>query len=182
MSELKALLAEAAEATRPSMDGLGRVSAVVQSLRDLEARAARLTNQLGLIEEQARVLRETDLPALFDEYSLREFVMDDGCKLAIQQTYVGKITEDDKPKAFSWLETHGYGDLVKTAVEAQFAMGEYEKAKKLQATLLAQGLQVKASQSVHSATLGKFVKTRLQAGKDVPSLFNPSVLRKAKFS
>lgn len=182
MSELEALLAEAAEVTKPSMDGLGRVAEAAQKLRKLEARANALLAEAALIAEQIKLITEKDIPALFDEYHLKEFTTDDGRKLAVKPIYIGKILPEDRAVAYQWLETNGYGGLVKTSVEAQFAMGELDKAKALQNLLIDKGYMVNAEQTVHPQTLGKFVKTLSIAGKDIPSMFNPNILRRAKFS
>ena len=60
-------------------------------------------------------------------------------------------------------------------------MGELDKAKALQEQLIEQGFVVNADRSVHPATLGKFVKTMLLAGNEIPKeLFQPNVLRRAQ--
>lgn len=183
MSELEDLLAEAAEITKPSLDGLGRISAAAQKFRELERKRETLLNAAKELGDQIAVITEKDIPALFDEYKIREFVMDDGSSLALKPIYVGKITDDTREQAYEWLENNGYGNLVKTTVEARFGMGEFEKARTLADQLEKQGFVVNAGQSVHSSTLGKFIKTMTLADKDIPvELFHPTILRRAVFS
>lgn len=177
------LLKEAEEAAKPSMDGLGQLSDLVQRMIALEGEKATLDAKSAEIGKAITELSERDIPAMLDQLKMREFTMTDGKKLAIKQTYVGKIPEDKKTEAFDWLESHGFGTIVKTAVEAEFGMGQLNEAKKLAAELSAAGYVVNADQSVHSSTLGKFVKMMLTEGKDIPQdLFNPMVLRRAKVS
>jgi hypothetical protein len=180
-SELLDLLDDAAEATKPSIDGLGRASALAQRFEALEIEATALLAKAKEVSDQMAVIAERDIPALFDELKIRDLTLDNGRTLSIKNTYIGKIPEERREEAYTWLEDHAMGALVKTKVEAQFGMGELAKAKALQEQLIEQGFVVNADRSVHPATLGKFVKTMLLAGNEIPKeLFQPNVLRRAQ--
>lgn len=180
-NELLDLMNEAAEATKPSLDGLGRASALAQTLQKLELQHTALLEEAAELAKQIAKLSEQDIPALFDELKMREVTLSNGRTLSLKNIYVGKIPEDKKDDAYEWLEDHGHGDVVKTKVEAQFGMGELETAKKLAKELEAKGFIVNAGRSVHASTLGKLVKTVYMAGGTLPSeLFTPNVLRRAQ--
>lgn len=179
--ELAALLGEAAEVTRPSVEGLGQLSELAGKMLDIEEQMEELAARAAALNEVHKQLAERDIPALFDELKIKSFTLQNGAKLEIGKKYFGKIPDERKGEAVLWLEEHQYGDLVKTALEAKFGMGEFEKALELQARLQKEGYQVTADQSVHSSTLGKFVKDRMEAQQEIPQmLFNPVCLRAAK--
>jgi hypothetical protein len=181
MDDISALLSEAAALTKPTLEGLGRASAMASEIEALEAQIAELNAKAKDLSEKLTILSERDMPALMDELNIKEFTLKNGRTVRIKPIYIGKIDADHKEEAYEWLEKNGYGSLVKTAVEARFGMGDIDQAKELAEKLEAAGYVVNVGQSVHSATLGKFVKTMLVEGRELPeALFHPNVLRRAQ--
>jgi hypothetical protein len=182
-SELMSLLAEAEEVSKPDVGNLGVLTDLVQKLIALQAEKSEADARAADLGKQITQIEEKDIPVLLDQLHLRGLDLDDGRSLGIKETYVGKIPEEKKQAAFQWLEEHGFGTLIKTEVQAQFGMGQLDKAKELAERLAADSFVVNVEQAVHPGTLGKFVKGQLTSGKDIPQeLFNPMVLRRAKIS
>lgn len=181
MEDISALLSEAAALTKPTLEGLGRASAMATEIESLEAQISELNAKAKMLGEKLTVLAERDMPALMDELNIKEFTLKNGRMVKIKPIYIGKIDADHKDEAYAWLEKNGYGNLVKTSVEARFGMGDLDEAKELAEKLEAAGYVINVGQSVHSATLGKFIKTMLVEGKELPEdLFHPNVLRRAQ--
>jgi len=181
--DIMSLLEEAAEVTKPVAADLGQLSVLANRMLDLEAKLLAAEAEMKTISESLRNVSEKEIPAMLDQLKIKSLKLADGRTLGLKETFVGKIPEDKRPAAFQWLEEQGLGTMVKTEVSAEFGMGQFDAAKGLAEELTQKGFVVNAKQSVAPATLGKFVRTRLTEGKEIPAdLFNPMVLRRAKIS
>lgn len=111
--------------------------------------------------EEKRILTE-DLLEWMMEHDQTTFETDE-VKVAIK-TYVHAKMEDSN-RAFDWLNSHEYGDLIKTTVD--FPKGEF--TEEAQGILEELGLSFSMKNGVHPQTLKKVISDRLAAGEDLPS-------------
>lgn len=165
-------------------DALNRITALAQVLLKAEAKVTSLTEELRLAKETARGLSEEDLPELMRELEITEIRLEDGTSVKVSDEVSCAITEFNKPAAHEWLTLHGYGGLIKTAVEVMFGRDEHDAAmaaaKEIEGQL---SREVMVSESVHPQTLKAFVKERLEAGETIPSdLFSLRPYAKAKLT
>jgi hypothetical protein len=78
-------------------------------------------------------------------------------------TYVSaKVNDPDA--AFSWLESHQYGDLIKDTLD--FPKGEL--SSEVEDTLASLGVSYSKKSGIHPQSLKKIISDRLKAGEDLP--------------
>ena len=161
-----------------------------EALQEIVALARRQTLLMELIEEQEQALsalkcelwdvQTVDLPAAMAEAGLRKFTLDSGEEITIKEDFEVGIKVEDRQRAYDWLESNGFGGLIKTEVRAEFGKGELEKAQKLLQQLSAKNFICELARSVHFQTLKAFVAEQCRAGKKIPmDLFGASPLNKA---
>lgn len=75
---------------------------------------------------------------------------------------------DRMRRGYAWLREHGAGDLIKRQLAVQLGKGQDEAATELAERLRAEGFPVLDAETVHPATLKKFLADESSAGVDVP--------------
>lgn len=153
-------------------------------LVDATSLVARLDTDLKKAKEVQRRLEQEDLPELMREFDLSEIKLADGAAVKVVDDLDCSITEERRVTAHAWLEEHGFGGLIKTAVTVDFGREEREKAAacaaQIQETV---GRPAQLGERVHPATLKAFLKERLAAGAGVPfELFGVRAYARAKIT
>lgn len=85
-----------------------------------------------------------------------------------------------RARIFSWLDEHGYGNLINRELRLVFGKHDEAMAAKVEGYLKGEKLPVSRNFSVHPSTFNKFGKECLAAGIDLPEDFGLTILRKAK--
>jgi len=150
----------------------------------VERKAAVEAAEAALADLKADVykIEREDMPNLMAEVGLDEVKLSTGQTITIKEEVETRISEDNRPAAYSWLLEHGYGGIIKTNVSVQFGKGEHTAAEEVTEKLRAQFAKnpVMLEETVHPQTLKSFVKERLSAGDAIPhDLFSIFVFTKA---
>jgi hypothetical protein len=150
--------------------GLQRAVELGELLVKKQTALAAAEAEVAALSKELLKLKRDDLPALMDELELTEFVLKSGARIRVKPGVSASITEQNKPQAFAWLITNGFGGIIKTLVEVQFGKGEHDAAEKAAALLKTRfkDREVSVDESVHSSTLNAFVKERMEKGEGVP--------------
>ena len=150
------------------MISLNEISLMARSLVEAEAEVLRAEERLKTLKETARILREETIPSAMDELGLTSIKLDTGETLTIKQDVFASIPADRRAEAYSWLEEHGFGGLIKVDVTTPFGRGDLDKARALAERLRADGIETTMEEVVHPQTLKAFLREQLQAGANVP--------------
>lgn len=157
------------------MSDLQRITALAAEQLRLEREIAGLEEQMKSAKDLHRQISETDLPEAMDAAEMEEFIMKDGRKVSIKQTYHGEIPKDPERRsvAFSWLREHGHDSIIKRVIRIEFGVGEDKKAKNLFDRIrryknLVDNTIV-GDESVHPQTFKSFVKRSMEEGEDLPT-------------
>lgn len=134
----------------------------------LEAAIEHQEEVMSRLQEQLRRVREEDLPNAMEELGLKKITLESGETVEIKPDFVVGIPEANKTEAFNWLESKGFGGLIKTEVKVAFGKGELEKAEKLLVALGKKKLNVGLTRNVHWQTLKAFVVEQTKAAKAIP--------------
>jgi len=160
---------------------LSNVSDLASKIIQMENKVSFLEEELKSSKKQLLELTDQDLPAAMEEINMESFTLSDGSEVKVVPTYGGTIRADDRPQAHQWLRDHGYGDIVKNTISANFGMGEDNLAKDFYQSALDKGFQVDKKEAVHPMTLKSFVKEMTENGSEFPSdLFGAFIGKKAK--
>ncbi len=183
----------------PASNSLGAVSDLAQTMFDTEKEIESLEKLLKEKKQNLTKLAEQDLPDLMQELNMKDFTLNNGAKVEIQDIASGSIPSataimrakpEDRPElelrqqqCFDWLRGNNAGDLIKSNVEVQFSKGEDEACNDFTKELRERNLFYRRAVGVHHGRLNSFIKEQLAEGKDVPhDLFKIYVGRKAKLT
>lgn len=162
---------------------LDSMAALARALVDADAAVDEAEVNLKDAKERARVLREETIPSAMQELGLEELKLDTGQKLSVKQDVYASIPSDKKEEAYQWLDTNGFGGLIKVEVKTDYPKGEAQAALQLFAELQERGLNAQYGQNVHAQTLKAFLREQIAAGSNVPlDLFGARPVWTAKLS
>lgn len=159
-------------------DKLTKIRARAETARLLELEIAELEQNLKDRKAELWRLCHAELPDLMSELGMDKIGLTAKGNLpamdaVLRPFYRANIAvgwaDDRRQAAFGWLEQHGAGDLIKTAVELAFPREQYKTAKKLMGTLTKQGFKPKLEQRVPHQTLTAWLQEQVEKG-DIPPL------------
>lgn len=151
----------------PAAHILGQLRKAAQEVLASEKELARLTDLMEKAQASYTHLTQTTLPNLMEQAESKVWTATDGVKVEIDEQVFASIKEENKPKAFGWLEKNNLGDLIKRKFEILFGRNDEAWAKKFQQDLKKRKkpLNSKVTMTVHPQTLNKNVKDILEEGK-----------------
>jgi len=144
------------------------ISNLANALISADAKVEEAEALVKVLKEKARVLREETIPAVMQELGLEKIVLTTGQMLTVKQDVYAAIPADSKKIAYTWLNEHGFGGLIKISVDVEYGKGEAEAAVELFKELQARGLAARAEESVHAQTLKAFLREMLAKGTEFP--------------
>lgn len=146
------------------MISLDEMSALATALVDADAGVEEQEEKLKQAKEHARTLREETIPSAMQELGLESLSLSTGQKLSVVQEVYASIPANNKSAAYQWLDSNGFGGLIKVEVSTKFAKGEKDAAVELYKELSERGLEMDLEESVHAQTLKAFLKEQLAKG------------------
>lgn len=156
---MKDLLEKLKEFRREPADG--EVRQIVESLGSTVSIPV-LEEVLKHYKNEEKAILTGDLLEWMRENDLERFENED-VKVDIN-TYVSAKVEDPD-RAFSWLEAHQYGDLIKDTLD--FPKGEFTPEAELLLDEL--GVSYSKKSGIHPQSLKKIMSDRLKSGETLPS-------------
>ena len=162
---------------------LNDVQLLCQVLKDSEQLADSLEESLKFAKERVRYYQEEAIPTAMQEIGLTSATLETGEKLTIKQDVYASIAVADREIAYEWLETNGFGGLIKIEVAVAFGRDESDKAENLVKFLLTKNLEPTFGKSVNAQTLKAFLREQIAAGSKIPlELFGARPVWVAKLS
>lgn len=152
-----------------STDGLAELSRLADLQLAAEAEVARIEADLNAARERLKHLSEVQLPAKMDELGMVEFRTTSGLLVQVGEVIRASIPEARSEEAFAWLRHHGHAALIKRKLSMAFGMGENHLAEEWSQYIKERGFRdLEDNTQVHPSTLSSFVRTKLQAGENLP--------------
>ena len=157
---------------------LAKLAKLAEEQERLEGLVADKMKELKEAQLQLADISEKRLPELMDELELKTFETSEGLKINIKETMRASITQskpEQQQEAFTWLEDHGHGHLIKREFKIEFGKSENKWADKFERDLAKRKKPLRATRkmSVHSGSLAAFLAEELAKGVDVPlEIFN----------
>lgn len=147
---------------------LNEMAEFAQALVAAESAVSDAENQLKILKENARILREETIPAAMHELGIQDLTLASGQRLTVKQDVYASIPPEYKEQAMEWLEDNGFAGLIKVGVQTDFGKGESARAYELFSELRERGLPVQYGQNVHPQTLKAFLREQIASGANVP--------------
>jgi len=147
---------------------LKRLSDLAKIQLSQQAMVQELTDKLEAAKKELQKTSMDDIPSLMDEIGMSSFKLDSGESVEVVTKITASISKKNQSEAFQWLRDNGHESLIKNDVTINFGKGEEKKATKFVADLEKKKLTYKQKVSVHTQTLGAFVREQLEEGNDIP--------------
>tara|TARA_R100000388_G_scaffold38413_1_gene29662 strand:- start:912 stop:1499 length:588 start_codon:yes stop_codon:yes gene_type:complete len=168
----------------PASNELGAISDMAQQMYDLQEEIMKMELSLKQKKQDLDKLATQDLPDLMQELNLKNFTLNNGAKVLVDDVLSGSIPsassilrakgEDKMEKemrqeqCFDWLRANGGSDLIKSNVEVQFGRDEDQLCNDFTKELQDRSIHYRRAVGVHPATLNSFLKEKIESGANVP--------------
>ena len=164
------MLLDEVENKEAPRDGMKRAIAVGELLLEQMAVVDDLEAKLKTAKDAVKKTTEDTLPELMKELGLKNFSLESGWGMTLEEKVQCGITEARREAAHRWLIDNGYGGLIKTEVVVPFDRGDQEQATALVETLRNDQhlADVNVREAVNAATLKSWVRERMEAGTALP--------------
>ena len=160
-----------------------------KDLSDLIKQASTVNKQIGVLEEEVKMLKQKKNSYLFDliPAKMAEMGMDkvevDGNAVSIATFVRATMPKDpiQREQAMSHLRDIGASDFIKNEVTVKFGVNEDNRARSIQSELEEKGMDTTARVWVEPSTLKKLVRERVENNQRIDmELFNAHVGQIAK--
>lgn len=159
---------------------LGALGLAANKLVKAQQNVEEMERQLREAKEEERRIAEKEIPDLMDNLGFESITLNTGQKLQLKESIQCSIPAAKRPPAFRWLDEHGHGDLIKTAVSAKFGRGEKTEAQAAYTALQKMGVHSSIAESVHPGTLKAWAREELSNGRALPEeFFKVHIVRQA---
>jgi len=183
----------------PASNELGAITDMAQQMYDLQTEIIQDEESLKIKKQDLTKLAEQSLPDLMQELNIKDFTLNNGAKVKVDDiisasipstSAIAKASGDDRMEmeirqqhCFDWLRENNAGDLIKNNVEVQFGRTEDKECDVFAKELRDRKLFYKRAIGVHPAQLTAFIKEMLSEGKSIPhDLFKIYTGRRAKIN
>lgn len=148
---------------------LGQIAELCKRQLQLESELAELARQSAIKQEELNALSITRIPESMSAIGLECFTLKTGEKVELKSFYSGKISDENKPMAFSWLRDNGHDSIIKNEIIVPLGKGMDEMAEKIEARLITLQVKYDKKESVHAQTLKAFIREQMESGNEFPS-------------
>lgn len=123
-----------------------------------------LEELLSVAKARVNKILADDIPCLLSEYGMSSCKMLDGTDVGIDTFYETSQKDKDPEMLASWLEQHGYAQIIKDTL----ALDKGAFDKRLEEFLNMSGYSYSRSSSINGQTLKKTIKEHLMSGGQMP--------------
>lgn len=161
----------------PTEDLLLQIKRSAQSLRDKKQEIKNIEERLSSAKEDLRTITRSTLPDLMAQAGMPRLTIqaegnNPAYEIKVQPFARASIAaswpHEKREEAFSWLDEHGHGDLIKTVIAIELPKEERLGALELIGKLRGLGFEPTIEQAVHHGTLSKWLKEMIKRGQMVP--------------
>lgn len=170
--------------TGPTPEQLAEVVRLANEQRALEQWIERAEALMKERKEMLRVLAQVKVPQAMLDAGMRNFTLESGHKVEVDNMVVGNITKEARDRFYDWCEANGHGSIVKKLVSVAFGKGESDDADNLFHQLKDEfpNRPVVNDRTIHAQTLAKFIREMHAKGESLPPEVTITELQVAKIT
>lgn len=156
--------------TETDRNVLSKLNSLANEHSELIEDVERLTEELKIARAKAEYMVTHRIPEAMDLAEQQEITTASGLRIKVRDKITASIKEENREKAFAWLEANGHGRLIKQNFQIEFGKDEEGWAAKFQRDCAQRKrpLNLKRGKGVHHQTLGAFVREVMGQGVDIP--------------
>jgi hypothetical protein len=163
-------------------DRLDDIRDLVDGIKSHDKKIEDLELQLEAVKSERHRMATEFLPDLMLGAGIQSIRLADGTFVYVDKFYNAKIPDERKPAAFNWLDTNGFGGLIKTEITTKHTRGDRRNALRALELLKKHGFVPLQKDEVHWQTLRAWVKEQIEGGAPPPKdLFGTYIGNIAKF-
>jgi len=160
---------DAGQAQRaPDAKTLKSIDDLCQKSLKLEERIATGEALLKELKKERDLLNTRDIPDAMTDVGLSELKLLSGHGVLVEDIIAATPKAANRPHVHGWLREHGFGDLIKNVVTANFGAGEEQLAEAVMLYMEENSFNSTRKESVHPQTLNAFVREQLAKGTQIP--------------
>jgi hypothetical protein len=148
---------------------LAALNQKAEELIKLEDDILEKEEELKQLQDRHRQITQFELPELMDAAEQSDIGTKAGHRVQMSETIRASLKKHPE-EALNYLEENDAGDLIKRTFTIQFDRDDEAWAKKFASDLARRKkpLNSKVERTVHANTLTSWVKSKLEAGEDIP--------------
>lgn len=172
-------LAASKDRTAPSEDKLEEIRALMRRARDLELVSAELSEKLAAVQDELQTLLTAEIPEKFEAVGIdRLGLLAEGnlpaYDASLRPYYKASISAawpvDRKERAFTYLENHEAGDLIRNTFTVDLPRGSQVAQKRLRTALEKTGLPYQENKAVNHNSLTAWLREQIEKHATMPDL------------
>lgn len=169
---------------KPSGD-LKLLTDAVKLLKKKQEDLSALEEEVKQCKKEIQRLESQEIPDQMDACSLKDLTLDTGEKLIVKAIVKASLPtkasiesqkDEDKRaalehrlrKGLDWLRDNGGEELIKNRIVVEFSKGQDNLAGDFEGKAAEHNLPAMRDQSIHNASLSKFVAEKIKSGTEVP--------------
>lgn len=160
---------------------LGELSSLCMQMLAHQQKVDKMEAELSAMKKVLQEFKVSKIPNLMQELGLNELRLSSGTMILLQRVISCRLKPDLKLEAFTWLEEHEFGSMIKHEVGVELGRGEGALAAKAVELLSGLGLKPSVSKDVHFQTLSAWARRQVEVGFEIPAnIFDLSIVNLAK--
>lgn len=171
-AELEAELLEDSKDVQVKPDLLARIMESVTKMSQIATRIKKGNELLAELQQEYTLLEQQTLPSLMDEAGTKKIALLDDVEIERTEAVYASIPKAKMQDACKWLEDNKFGALVKYSFEVALDKGSTKEAQRVRKALKALKIDWREGSTVHSSTLGAFVRESLAEGRKLTPLIS----------
>jgi hypothetical protein len=148
----------------------------------IDTKIARLSNELGELQDAKKELIQKHIPSAMEECGLTSFTSTDNFSVKAKEKVYASIPEETRARAYAWLRENNMGDIIKREFKLKLADDQTEQQQEVRNQLNALGLTADEKPAIHWATLNKNMGECLEAGLEIPESIKVSQVTEVKIN
>ena len=157
-------------ATEHGPEDLKTLARLAGELQQAKLNVQNIEEQLKTAKAKVRDIGEKRIPDLMELIGISDFSTTSSppVRITVKNVIRASVPASRRFEAYSWLDDHGHGGLIKRSIQVSFDREAISDAKQLQKELDTRFENVREDQKVEPSTLRAWIKEQLSQGEPVP--------------
>lgn len=166
--ELEIDFAQDAQTVTATDEQMLSLSKTVDEYIALVTRIAKAEEWVKAAKKEQQRFETVRIPEIMATCRIANFTTTSNRTVEVKKVVAASIKKENREAAFKWLKENEHGWLIKPTITIELPKQSEELSGKIIASLKALNVPAAVEESVHSATLGKWVRESLEAGETLP--------------
>lgn len=150
-----------------------QIAQLVDAHHEVTKEIEQKEQELKELKITLRSIEEEHLPAAMQELGIEKAQLENGTIVKMGLEVYASITEANAEKAYAWLDSNGFGGLIKFDISIPFSKNQSKEANALYTKLKKLGVNdATLKPSIHAQTLRAFLREQLSKSTEDSTRLN----------